>query len=478
MKTANSKKPVKGSTNRVDSQNRKGGVSNSATIDVKNPIPIDNQGDFFHTSTGNEYIPFLNPKDNFAQVLTEAKLLSPTTLSCVGSKAEYCAGQGWYIVDQDASNPDTVLEDLQQWARSVNRKKQTLNEVLKSAFDNKFSLGNCFIEIVRGEVGGKRFVRLYVRSLLDCRLSKPDEDDIVNSVIYSKQFRNASWVYNASAVTQIPLYTDNLLDKPWYKDDKGFEHTMIHIKHEVAGYEYYGMPSNVASLPQQILEYKASRYNLDNYDNNLVIGGVVILKGSVTDEEKKKIGKDIVYTHTGDGKRGRWVILASESGNLESADIKPFEKHMEGSYIELDQHTEEKIYISNQWNKLLIGGTEQKSIGQGNSAYIRSVFDIANNTVIGPEQKKMVEQFLIPLFRICDEWMGTKWSSYNIGIKPILPVSFLGDIDVNGIITVDEGREIIGRPPMEDERGKRFIKEGKQSPDTNVNTKEGSNVQN
>jgi hypothetical protein len=450
----------------ANGRTRKTSVSNSATIDAKNPIPIDHNGQLFHTTTGKAYIPFLNPKDNFAQLLTEAKLCSPTTLSCVSSKATYCVGKGWYIVDDDSDKEDPVVKDLTVWAASLNRKKQTLNDIIMSVLDNKFTLGNAFIEVVRGAVMGKRFVRVYVRSLLDCRLAEPDDDDICNSVYYSKQFRDSNWTFNATKVTQIPLHSWNMLDKPWWKDEMGNEHTMFHIKNEMAGYEYYGMPSNVASLPQQILEYKAARYNLDNYDNNLVIGGVVVLKGSITDEEAKKIGKDIVHTHTGDGKRGRFMILSSEAGALsEGADIKNFDTQKDGSYMELDTHTESKIYIANKWNKLLIGGTEQKSIGQGNSAYIRSVFDIANNTVIIPEQTALIEQFLKPLMRICDEWTGTRWSDLKIGIRPIQPVSFLGDIDVNAVITVNEGREIIGKKPIEGEKGDEFIKAGKQ-PDT------------
>lgn len=450
-------------------------MSNAAVIDPKDPIPIDYNGNLFHATNGKGYVPFLNPKDNFAQLLTEAKLLSPTTLSCVSSKARYCAGNGWYIIDGDASKPDTEPTDLEEWAKRVNRKHQSLNDIIKLVFDNKFTHGNSFIEIVKGEVGGKRFVRVYVRSLLDCRLGEPDEDDICTTVLYSKQFRDNNWSFNVTKTTEIPIYSANSLDRPWWKDERGNYHTMIHIKNDVAGYEYYGMPSNVASLPQQILEYKASRYNLDNYENNLVIGGVITLKGTVTDAEAKKMGRDIIHTHSGDGKRGRWVILASEEGSIDSSDIKTFDKEKDGSYIQLDEHTERKIYISNQWNKLLIGGTEQKSIGQGNSAYIRSVFDIANNTVIMPEQQELITNFLNPLFKICDEWMGTKWSDQKVGIRPIQPVSFLGDIDVNAIITKDEGREIIGKQPVGGEEGKGFIKTsgGGQSA---TNTKGGAGV--
>jgi hypothetical protein len=447
----------KGAKDAANGRSRKTSVSNSATIDSKNPIPFDHSGAIFTSAQGRKYVPFVGNNDKFAHLLIEAKMTSPTTLSCVSSKATYCAGKGWFINDNNASEVDKAYPDLDDWAKSLNRKKETLNDLIKLAPEHLLTTGNAFVHIARGKVGNKPFVKVYIRSLLDCRLSEPDEDDICNAVLYGRYFRENYFTFNAEKVIEIPIYSTNPLDKPWFKDEKDVEHTMIHLKNIVAGYEYYGMPSNIASLPQQILEYKASRYNLDNYDNNMVLGGVMVLKGSVTDEEAKKIGKDMVKTHTGDGKRGRWVILAQESGNLESADIKQFEKETEGSYIEFDKHTEEKIYASNQWNKLLIGGSEQKSIGQGNSAYIRSVFDIANANVIRPMQEQIINELLKPLLSICDEWMGTKWKDLPIDIRPLQPVSFLGDVDVNAILTKDEGREIIGYKPIGNEKGQEFI---------------------
>ena len=436
---------------------RRTSIANAATIDAKNPIPIDGNGGSITGVNGKTYVPFLGSNDQFAKVLIEAKMLSPTTLSCVSSKATYCAGHGWYINDDNASEVDKAYPDLDKWAKSVNKKQQTLNDIIKSIFDHKFTTGNAFVHIVRGSVGNKKFVKVYVRSLVDCRLSAPDAEDICTSVFYGRALRDNFYSLDNLKLTEIPLYSENMLDKPWYKDDKGVEHTMIHVKNEMAGYEYYGVPVNIGSLPQQIMEYKAARYNLDNYENNLVIGGLIVLKGNVTDQEARDMGKKIVHTHTGDGKRGRWVILSNEGGAVEGAEITPFQKEQDGSYMELDKHTEEKIYASNQWNKLLIGGTEQKSIGQGNSAYIRSVFDIANSTIIQPEQEYVIEKVLKPLFSICDEWMGTKWSQLAIAIRGMQPVSFLGDVDVNAIITKDEGREIIGKKPVGDERGKEFI---------------------
>lgn len=447
---------------------KKGAVNNSITLDAKNPIPIEFNSNIFVSLKGKRYVPFLNPTDTFAQLLTEASLLSTTTAACISSKAQYCLGKGIFFKD------NIVDKQFTDWSANVNRKQESLNEIIHGGFGHKFTSGNPFIQVVLVNMGGKKSVRVYLRDYIDCRLSTPDEDDICNTVFISKYFRKLGmWGMNMTKTDEIPIYSPNMFDNSWAEDEKGNLHTIFHLKNKVPGYEYYGMPSNVASLPQQILEYKHARYNLDNFENNLVIGGVLVVKGAMTDEEAQKVGRDIIYQHTGDGKRGRWVILSSEAGLGDGVEIKPFTKAEEGSFIESDIHNSEKIFMANKWNKLLIGGSEQKSIGQGNSAYIRSVFDIANETVVIPEQEFMIAKFLNPLMKICDEWMGTSWSQMGIGIKSIQPVTFLGDVNVNNILTVDEGRAIIDKDPIGGEKGEAFIGTGKQ--DTS-NTKTPANV--
>lgn len=461
-KGTNNNLPEKPGKNKPEAKGSKGAVSNSIILDANNPLPIEFNGNLFVSLKGKKYVPFLHPNDLFGQFLTEAKFLSPTTLSCVSSKAEYCLGAGVYFegIDKDLA--------YQEWSAHVNRKHDSLNDIIKGAFDHKFTIGNSFIQVVRGKIGNKKFVRVYLRNYLDCRLASPDDDDICNTVFISKYFRKLGiWNVNMMKTEEIPIYSPNMFDNTWAEDEKGNQHTIFHLKNEASGYDYYGLPSNIGSLPQQILEYKASRYNLDNFENNLIIGGVIVVKGQMSNEEAKKTGRQIIHQHTGDGKQGRWIILSSETGMSDGIEVHPFDKQKEGSFIESDTHNEEKIYVANKWNKLLIGGSEKKGIGQGNSAYIRSVFDIANNTLIMPEQKFMIDKFIKPLMQICDDWMGTQWSKKDISLKGIQPVSFLGDIDLNAIITKDEGRDIIGKGPMEDPAvGNAFIKTG-PAPSTN-----------
>jgi hypothetical protein len=256
----------------------------------------------------------------------------------------------------------------------------------------------------------------------------------------------------------------------WYKDtSQNTEHCIIHIKNDFAGYDYYGMPDNVSSLPWQILEYKQARYNIDVIDNNLVAGGVIFLEGNVSAEEAKKVGKDIIYTHSGDGKRGRWAVV-SGGKDITKSSMQQFTTQSEGSFLKLDETVESKIVDSNNWDSTLYGQHQDGGLGSNGFAYLSSIFDTKNKTVIEPTQQLIINDLLNPFFEIHDDWMGTKWSEFELGFETVSPASFAGNLEINKLLTKDEGREIIGKPIMADAViGGQFIDNGKS--DKNVSNK-------
>lgn len=430
-------------------------ISNSASLDVKNPIPFEPSGEsgaFLYNMRSKKYLPFLAPKDNFFQLLMEAKLTSPTNNSCVNSKTNFCIGKGIYFKDEKE-----VDDDFVKFAKRVNNKGQTLTKALKSVFNNHFTVGNNFIELIRGSVGSKKFVWIINRPFLDCRLSEPNDDDICESVFISKKFRRKNaWTLVEDDCVELPIYYGDPKMK-WYKSDNNTEHCIIHVKNDFPGYEYYGMPDNVSSLPWQILEYKTARYNLDIIDNNLIVGGVVFLEGNVSAEEGKKVGEDIIYTHTGDGKRGRWTVVTGGKDMAKSS-LQQFNTQADGSFLKLDESVESKIIDSNNWDSTLYGQHQNGGLGSNGFAYLSSIFDTKNKTVIEPTQNQIKEDFLTPFFEIHDAWCGTKWSELNLGFLTVTPASFAGEININAVLTKDEGRDIIGKPALEDsDKGKEFI---------------------
>lgn len=429
MSTQTKNNNIDSSTSRV--------VQNVATLDVNNPIPIEyGNSDIFILKKGRRYIPFLEGNDLFAQLILEARLLSPTTLSCVNSKTDYCIGKGVTFLDTDEE------PQFDEWAKSVNKAGDSFDEVVKEAISGYIGDGNSFTEIVRGKVGSTRFVKLYPLSFLDCRLSIPDDDDIPTHVIKSKAFRRSGYVSLKSGNNvELPIYTGERTK--WYKSpSSGTEHAVIYLKNKMKGYDFYGMPSNIASLPQQILEYKSARFNLDNFENNLVIGGVIVLQGNLTQEEADALGKKIIYQHSGDGKRGRYAILSSQNG-IENSKILKHEQQRDGDFIEFDKRIEEKIIFSNSWSKVLIDPVAA-GLGGNSGKQIKEIFEVKYETVIKPMQKYVMDKLVYPVMEILDSWTGTKYYDRKIGLVTSPPLSFAGELDINSIMTKDEGRKVIG----------------------------------
>jgi hypothetical protein len=444
-----SKKPLEAKTKKQTS------VSNSVKIDAVNPIPFEYNGQAFSYIQGQQYIPFLFPDDNFAKTLLEAKVLSATHTACIETKKTYCAGLGLYDL-----NGTEFDDDLRKWLKRINVKGESHIQLTKKAFGSLFTFGNIPIEVVRLTVAGKKKLFVYVHNMLEWRLQWPDQYGNVTHAIHSKLFLR-SGIVSSDAIKNakvLPLYDPDKSDKKnWLKDDKGVERTMIWIKNDMDGYLNYGMPSSVASLIYQVLEYKHARYNLDNLENNMVIGGMLIMKGNLGQEEANRIGKDIIKTHTGDGKRGRIVALASEEG-IDGSDFHEFETTKEGSFETSDDKVMSKILLANEWSAMLAGLSHENTMGRGN-AFLKKEYDIKKATVIDPAQKFLITNMWEPIFQLASNFFGNNWGEFELDIDDIDPVSSLADVDPALGVTLDELRYAMGLPEDETGKGKLYLSE-------------------
>lgn len=437
---------------------KKEAINNRVVLDAKNPIPFEPSGksNAFAFNDNDRYIPFLNGDDNFFQLLLEASILSPTNNSCINSKTDYTIGQGVKLLDKN----DQESSEFIDFAKRVNKKGESFNKFLKKVILNRLTVGNHFVELAKGTIGGKKFFRIINRPFLECRLSEADDDDISNEVLISKKFKKAGvWDIKDDEVVSLPIYYGQT-DFEWLDDD-GIERCAIHIKNEASGYEHYGLPENISCLPQQILEYKGARYNIDNFENNMVVGGVMFINGDVTDTEAREIGKDLIYSHTGDGKTGRWTVLKGKNIDAAKCGIQSFDTKKEGSFLELDKNSENKIIDANNWDSALYGQHESKGLGNGGFSYISAVYEIKKETVIKPLQRHIKEDLIVPLFYLYDEHMGTKFSEGNLEFIELKPANGSSNIDVNKVTKVSEARKKLGYEPLDesDKRNDKFVSE-------------------
>lgn len=446
-------------------KSKKPPISNAVQLDAENPIPLQYGSGAFTHFNGGMYVPFLGSDDNFFNTLFEASILSTTHNACVNTKRNYCVGNG--LINTDKAQ-DTMFEKFKKEVLiSVNNKNQSLNKICSKAFGNHFRMGNTFIELVRGAVGGKKFVKAYVHIPQECRLSFPNAEDICENVYISKRFNKlAKGVFTLTGketdIKILPIYNAREPKKSWKMDEnKLVERTVIHIKNDIEGYDYYGVPSAIGSLQQQVIEGDSARYNIDNLDNNMNPSGMLVLQGSLTQAESNKIGLRIIKQHTGKGKRGRVVVVSSESG-IENSNFFQYNTQKDGSYIELDRRVEEKIITANEWDALL-AGISSTGLGKGNS-FLLSLFAIKNATVIKPAQNLIIDEFLTPFIKILDEHTGTKYSDIKLGLESSIPLSLLISDTTMDAWTIDEVRKLAGLEPCADtKKGEMLLGELKKS---------------
>jgi hypothetical protein len=455
-------------TDKKPAAKKKGKVNNEVRLDAKNPIPFEN-GQVFSFVNTDQYLPFLGANPDFGQQLLEARMTSTTHNRCIITKRRYCAGDGF--VDMNGGDLD---EEMVEWLRSINMKNEPATEINKRIFEDFFTWGNVPIELVRFTVAGEKYFFVYAHNFLEWRLCPPNEDDIIIEAIQSKLFLNNGFLTEAQIKEskKLPIYNPRRPDKSWFKDEKGVERTLIWYKNSVSGFQYYGLPSAVASMIYQLLEYKGARYNLDNFENNMVVSALLALKGNLSQTEADRIGKKAIQTHTGDGKRGRVMVVASEEG-IDGSDLHTFDTTKDGSYTESDPLWTQKIYSANEWDPILAGVQSASTMGKG-SGFITKIVEHINKTVILPAQQDLMDNVWNHVFKLAADWMGWNIKAYNLAIKSNVDISGLTDVDITPAVTVNEVREAKGLPKDDSPKGTMYLGElqAKQKGGNNVSSEQ------
>lgn len=459
-------------------------------ISVADPIPFEG-GRGFSLVAETEYLQFLSGStddrsnaDQYGRLLLQSRLLSATHNACITTKKDYCAGAGFQLDDET----DIKNRAFNNWAKSLNLNDEDIIEINKQICDSYFTYGNVPIEIVRFTVGRKKVFYVYVHNMLEWRLGKP-HDDTGKSwyAIQSKLFlRNQGFGVisnkDLEEAKKLPLYNPRFKNTPtgsqprygnsWVRDGSGAERTMIWYKNSVSGFDNYGLPSAVAGLIYQLLEYKDARFNLDNLENNGVVSAVLALKGAVTQTELNKIGKKIVQTHTGDGKRGRVMVVGTEAG-IDGSDFHSMDTHREGSFKEIDDTWQAKIILANQWDAVLAGITAPSTLGKG-SGYLTKIIEHKQNTVIRPMQQDLMKRVWSRIVTLATEWMGFSIDVDKIQIKNLIDISGLTDVDITPAVKVDEVREARGLVKLKGQKGDQLLGEMKGNQMKGVYVKPGS----
>lgn len=395
-----------------------------------------------------DYVRFFDENDSMLHTISAVFNASPTTRSIIRQKTTLVMGDGLVLMK---GRPNTLfpslaraaeviedpklIETLDEKLMRVNAEGETLIEVAEKVTQEFLVYGNAFVSLARKN--NELFCHHipFVKGRLSER-KKNGQEEVEPHVGINNDWKERSWT-NANVI-KIPMYPN------WSEPDSdGVERTIIHLVDHAPGFEYYGLPEWVAALIPAENEYLAAKHNHSKFQNGMVLSGVLQFFGATSTEEARKIVSDAKKKYTGVGKNGGLFIQVLRDEKLQ-AKFTAMEDKSEGGFLELSKVSAQAIVSAHRWTMSLAGFATSGKLGTNEQ--IRREFEIAQNTVIRPLQSMLLRRFLNVYMAELAE-LDKSLVGMFLDISNSTPVSFIGDIDLNDVLTDDEKREIAGYGP-------------------------------
>lgn len=403
---------------------------------------------------GNKWVRFFDQNDTFLKSLIAVVNNAPTLRRIINDKTNMVVGDGFIPVigrpnsllssskSQDTNFSDVQLSFIEDCISKVNLHQQNLQEVMAALAHDYDAFGNCFAELVRGE----GFVYIYHVPVYMTAFRKAADDKVVKSV---GLYDNWEEVPLASEGTQfankgfreVPIYP------AWSeKDEFGIDRSIIHIKQYAAGYFYWGLPEWIASKQWAEIEYYIQRFNSSKFENGFMPSGLLQFFGSMSGAEAKTLLEAIEKKFTGAGNNHKIFMQVLRDEKLRANWI-PMSQSYDGEFLQLQELAASNIVTANRWSKSLAGFAQDGQLGTNQQ--LRQELEYIQNTVIKPRQNLMLSRIINPYiyeYTLVDSELP---AGLQFNISNSLPVSFVGDINIDASLSVDEKRELLGYGPQE-----------------------------
>lgn len=406
-------------------------------------------------NSGQLWVRMFEQRDEFLKGLIACVNNSPTLRRIISDKSNMCVGDGYIPIRGKSSSllttaekPETItgpeLEVIEKVIEKVNEHGQTLADVhAAGAFDYN-AFGNAVFELVRGRVGNDRFCNIYNVELYNVAIKRTGLNQIIREYALYDDWElfpltSDGTGYEEKGFRRIAAYPN------FTKFADGTERSIIHIKQYAAGYSYFGLPDWVSARQWAELEYRIQRYNISKFDNSFLPSGILQLFGSTTQTEAKKMVDKIHDKLTGTGNNHKMLVQVLRDEKLKAHWI-PMTQEQDGEFLELQQAASEKLVTACGWSAALAGISTAGKLGSNQE--IRSETEKVQNTVIKPVQNvfcnRVINVYLQELAQFIPALRDVQFAISNS-----MPVSFMGDINVEANLTQSEKRELLGYGEIE-----------------------------
>ena len=363
------------------------------------------------TNVNTKWIPFGD--DNlFPQYLAELKRKSATHRSVLAQKTVFTSGAKFVCNN----------ESLERFIEDVNADHESLRDVFKKLADDYYTFGNAYMECVMYDGG----VNIYHLDATTVRMSKTKKEVYVNPD-WCRYWNNEEKIY------RLPIY-------PRVAHNK----FVIHFKDYEPTFQFYGLPDYVAALEHICVDFEIGKWNHTKFMNGFQPSAIVEISGDMGEEEAQTMVREAQKKFVGEGNNGK-ILFIVKNGDDSPANVQIIKDDQEGSWLDLQQITDQNIITANRWQPSLSGIVSSGKMNNTGSE-IRIAYDLVMTTVIRDTSELLLNGIRTVLYKE----MGYDPKDLTIHYEP--PISYANDVDIREIMTINEQRMLIDEdlPMLED----------------------------
>lgn len=372
----------------------------------------------------SKWIPFFQDSGNaFIHQLVTYYERSSTHRTAINTKLVYTVGDG-FIINRKDGQPYERDARLEQFLEQVNADGESLYDLFARWALDYILTGNFAIETA--EAGGR--INLYHRDVTEVRLGR------TGNTVYLSDF----WQEIGNSHNPIGKY--EVRSMPVFRFDEEQEHALMYVRDYRPDRKYYGLPDyyTLGGMKWINIEYKIPAYNLDRIDNRFTPSGILTLmgeppSGETTDEYLRRF----MDRFTGEGNVSK-LITQMVTTEAQAPKYLELNDEPEGIFRDLQDLAVQNLLRAHRTHPALLVETSGKL---SNSSELRTLFEIYMNTVIVNYQNTLLKA----VNRLLN-YAG--FGQYQLSISNVVPVSFMGQIDVNAVIKVNEARRELGLEPL------------------------------
>jgi len=371
------------------------GVFNLAT-----PQHIEEPQDLSRVYT--DFIPF-GQNNLFPQYLAELKRKSSTHRSVLAQKTIFTSGAKFV----------TKNDNLKSYIRDVNADGESLRDVYKKLADDYYTFGNAYLEGVLYEGG----MNLYHIDATTVRMSKTKKDVYIHPDW-------ARYKMEKKKMNILPLY-------PVVRNNR----FIIHFKDYEPTFNFYGLPDYVAALEHVAVDYEIGKWNHTKFQNGFQPSAIVEISGDMGEDEAKKMVKEAQKKFVGEGNNGK-ILFIVKNGDTSPANVQIIKDDQDGSWLDLQKITDQNIITAHRWQPSLSGIVSSGKMNNTGSE-IRIAYDLCMTTVVKDTSDMLLNGIRTLLFKE----LNYQPEELMIHFEP--PISYITDIDVKEVLTINEQRKLL-----------------------------------